>query len=72
MKHPHESHLKEPKRILQYICGTVPFEIHYSIGVAQLLMCFTDSDLASNLDDQKSTAGYVFTLGSRPITLACK
>eukprot|EP00253_Pinus_taeda_P012465 PITA_12465 len=37
-----------------------------------LLVGFTDSDWASDLDDWKSTAGYVFTLGSRPITWACK
>ena len=33
---------------------------------------FTDSDWAGDPDDQKSTAGYVFTLGSGPITWACK
>ena len=33
---------------------------------------FTDSDWAGDLDDQKSTVGYVFSLGSRPITWACK
>jgi len=30
------------------------------------------SDWAGDPDDRKSTAGYVFTLGSRPITWACK
>eukprot|EP00253_Pinus_taeda_P005919 PITA_05919 len=37
-----------------------------------LLVGFIDSDWASDPDDQKSTAGYVFTLGSGPITWACK
>jgi len=32
------------------------------------LVGFTDSDWESGPGDQKSTAGYVFTLGSRPIT----
>ena len=32
----------------------------------------TDSDWASDPDDRKSTAGYVFSLGSGPITWACK
>ena len=32
---------------------------------------FTDLDWAGDLDDQKSTAGYVFSLGSRPNTWAC-
>eukprot|EP00253_Pinus_taeda_P019750 PITA_19750 len=33
---------------------------------------FHNSDWAGDLDDRKSTAGYVFTLGSGPITWACK
>eukprot|EP00253_Pinus_taeda_P027080 PITA_27080 len=37
-----------------------------------LLVGFTDSDWAGDLDDWKSTVGYVFTLGSGPITWACK
>eukprot|EP00253_Pinus_taeda_P035633 PITA_35633 len=37
-----------------------------------LLGGFTDSDWASDLDDRKSTASYVFTLGSGPVTWACK
>jgi hypothetical protein len=36
------------------------------------LVGFTDSDWADNLDDQKSTASYVFSLGSGPVTWACK
>jgi hypothetical protein len=36
------------------------------------LVGFTDFDWVGDPDDQKSTAGYVFTLGSRPITWACK
>ena len=37
-----------------------------------MLVGFTDSDWAGNPDDRKSTAGYVFSLGSRPVTWACK
>ena len=72
MKHPHESHWKATKRILRYIRGTVQFEIHYSTGATPLLVGFTDSDWAGDPDDQNSTTGYVFTLGSGHITLACK
>eukprot|EP00253_Pinus_taeda_P015592 PITA_15592 len=56
--------------------------LHYFLGLqvlqskeAQkhpLLVGFTDSDWAGDPDHQKSTAGYVFTLGSGPITWACK
>ena len=33
---------------------------------------FTNSDSAGDPDDQKSTAGYVFSLGSGPVTWAYK
>jgi hypothetical protein len=36
------------------------------------LVEFTNSDWVGNPDDQKSNAGYVFILGSRPITWSCK
>ena len=72
MQTPHESHWKATKRILRYVCGTVQFEIHYSSERTPLLVRFTDSDWVGNPDDQKSTIGYVFSLGSGPVTWACK
>eukprot|EP00253_Pinus_taeda_P002405 PITA_02405 len=72
MQNPHESHWKATKRILHYVRGMVQFGIHYREEASPLLVGFTDSNWAGDLDDQKSTAGYVFTLGSGPITLACK
>eukprot|EP00253_Pinus_taeda_P010980 PITA_10980 len=71
MQNPHESHWKVAKRILRYVRGTVQLEIHYSAEASPLLVGFTDSDWAGNPDDRKSTAGYVFTLGSGPITWTC-
>eukprot|EP00253_Pinus_taeda_P003631 PITA_03631 len=72
MQNPHESHWKVAKRILCYVRGTIQFGIHYSAEASPLLVGFTDSDCAGDPDDRKSTAGYVFTLGSGPITSACK
>ncbi len=72
MQTPHESHWKAAKRILRYIRGTIQFGIHYSTGGKPLLVGFTDSDWVGDPDDRKSTAGYVFSLGSGPVTWACK
>eukprot|EP00253_Pinus_taeda_P029311 PITA_29311 len=72
LQNPRESHWKAAKRILRYVRGTIQFGIHYSAKAAPLLVGFTDSDWAGDPDDRKSTAGYVFTLGSGPITWACK
>eukprot|EP00253_Pinus_taeda_P003505 PITA_03505 len=69
---PRESHWKAAKRILRYVRGIVQFAIHYSAEASPLLVGFTDSDWAGDPDDRKSTTGYVFTLGSGPITWACK
>eukprot|EP00253_Pinus_taeda_P006568 PITA_06568 len=44
----------------------------FNAKAAPLLVGFTDSDWAGDPDDRKSTADYVFTLGSGPITWACK
>eukprot|EP00253_Pinus_taeda_P034582 PITA_34582 len=55
--------------------------LHYFLGLqvlqskeeaSPLLVGFTDSNWAGDPNDQKSTAGYVFTLGSGPITWSCK
>jgi hypothetical protein len=72
MKTPHERHWKATKRILFYVRGTIQFRIHYNFGGTLLLAGFTDSDWVGNPDDRKSTAGYVFSLGSRPVTWDCK
>eukprot|EP00253_Pinus_taeda_P020524 PITA_20524 len=72
MQNPREIHWKVSKIILHYVRGTVQFGIHYSAKAAPLLVGFTDSDWAGDPDDRKSTAGYAFTLGSGPITWACK
>eukprot|EP00253_Pinus_taeda_P010927 PITA_10927 len=64
MKTPCESHWKAAKRILRYVHGTVQLGIHYSAEASPLLVGFTNSDWAGDPDDQKSTTGYVFTLGS--------
>eukprot|EP00253_Pinus_taeda_P022965 PITA_22965 len=72
MQTPRERHWKAAKIILRYVRGTVQFGIHYSAEASPLLVGFADSDWAGDPDDRKSTAGYVFTLGSGPITWACK
>jgi hypothetical protein len=72
MQTPHESHWNATKRILRYVRGTVQFRIHYSSRGTPLLVGFTDSDWVGDPDDRKSTEGYVFSLGSGPVTWAYK
>jgi hypothetical protein len=44
----------------------------YSLGGTTLLVAFIDLDWEDELDDQKYTVGYVFNLGSIPVSWACK
>jgi hypothetical protein len=68
----HEIHWKKKQMILQYIWGPIQFEIYYSLGGTPLLVGFIDLDWASNPNDWKFTTCYIFSLGSRLVTWACK
>ncbi|GKV22816.1 hypothetical protein SLEP1_g32638 [Rubroshorea leprosula] len=72
MKHPKELHLQTAKRILRYLCGTADFGLFYKKGDQTDLAGFTDSDYAGDLDDRKSTSGFVFMLGSGAISWSSK
>jgi hypothetical protein len=72
MKTPHEIDWKVSKRILRYVYGIVQFGIHYSSRGTPLFVGFTDSNWVGDPDDLKSTAGYVSSLGSGPVTWAYK
>eukprot|EP00253_Pinus_taeda_P014897 PITA_14897 len=54
---------------LSFVVGLIA---RFSAEASPLLVGFTDSDWAGDPDDWNSIASYVFTLGSGPITWACK
>eukprot|EP00253_Pinus_taeda_P030993 PITA_30993 len=72
MQEPHELHWNAAKCILQYVQGTVTFEIPYVAGTALNLLGFTDSDWVGDNTDRKSTSRYSFSLGSSPICWSSK
>ncbi|GKV38841.1 hypothetical protein SLEP1_g46706 [Rubroshorea leprosula] len=72
MEHPKELHLQTAKRILRYLCGTTDFGLFYKKGDQTDLAGFTDSDYAGDLDDRKSTSGFVFMLRSGAISWSSK
>jgi hypothetical protein len=64
MEDPHE-HLAAVKHILRFVAGPSELGVFYPMkkeGEAELIG-YTDSDLAGDLDDQKSTSGIIFFLG---------
>lgn len=68
----HIEHWKATKRILKYIKGTDQLGIEYKFGGEPTLVGYTDSEYAGNIDDRKSTSGYIFHLGSGPISWSSK
>ncbi|XP_038891601.1 secreted RxLR effector protein 161-like [Benincasa hispida] len=72
MESPTELHLLTAKRILCYLKGTPGLGILYQKGEKLNLVGFNDSDYAGDLNDRKSTSGYVFMLGSGAISWSSK
>ena len=68
MGQPTELHLQTTKKVLRYLRGTTNLGIFYKKGGNDKLVAFTDSDYASDLEDTKSTSGYVFMLSSGAVS----
>ncbi|KAI0496759.1 hypothetical protein KFK09_023083 [Dendrobium nobile] len=68
METPTTSHLKTAKRILRCIKGTIHFGLLYSSSNDFKLVGYSDSDWAGDMDDRKSTTGYVFFMGDTAFT----
>ena len=73
MARPTMAHWLAAKRILRYLKGTINLGIFYRKQESNPeLMAFTDSDYAGDLDDRRSTSGFVFKLGAGAISRASK
>ena len=72
MSRPTELHLQAAKRILRYLQGTTNFGILYKREGVDELRAFIDSDYAGDLEDRKSTSGYVFLISSGAVSWLSK
>ncbi|KAJ8754920.1 hypothetical protein K2173_015432 [Erythroxylum novogranatense] len=69
MEAPTTSHLTAVKQILRYVKGTLSFGCVYKKKLSNVeLVGFSDSDMAGDIDDRKSTTGVLYYLGVNPIT----
>lgn len=56
------------KRVLHYLKGTKSYDLFYKRGKYEELAPYTDSDYAGDLDDRRSTRGYVFLLSGGAVS----
>ncbi|RDX93243.1 hypothetical protein CR513_24525, partial [Mucuna pruriens] len=68
MEAPTSTHMKATKRILCYLKSTLDFGLFYSSSNEFKLVEFCDSDFAGDVDDRKSTTGFVFFMGGCAFT----
>ncbi|RVW23482.1 Retrovirus-related Pol polyprotein from transposon TNT 1-94 [Vitis vinifera] len=72
MASPTEMHLQTAKKVLRYLKGTVDLGVFYQKEGNGELMAYTDSDYAGDVDDRKSTSGYVFLLSEGVVAWSSK
>jgi hypothetical protein len=62
LEYPGTEHWKAGKRVLRYLKGTQNHGIMFTSKGQQKLIGYSDSDYAGDIEDRKSTGGYVFML----------
>lgn len=57
--HKHSTiHWAAVKRIFRYLQGTLTYKLRYTAGDSSKMLCYTDSDWASDTDSRRSCAGH--------------
>ena len=69
---PTEEHWKAVKHIMRYISGTLQFGLLFARSESPDCTGFSDSDWAGDIDDRKSTSGYLFRIGNATVSWGSK
>ena len=69
---PTKQHWIPVKRIFRYIKGTLNYGLHFCRDGSVDCVGFSDSDWGGDLDDWKSTSGYLFHLGGAAVSWRSK
>ena len=69
MEAPREEHLAAVKRILRYVAGTIGWGVKYCAGRGGKLelIGYSDSDMAGDKVDRRSTSGMIYFLSNGPV-----
>ncbi|XP_070676342.1 secreted RxLR effector protein 161-like [Malus domestica] len=65
---PGEAHWISAKKVLRYLQRTKNFMLVYGKSESLELEGYTDSDLVGDVDDRKSTGGYIFMLNGGAVS----
>ena len=69
---PTKQHWTAAKRIFRYLNGTISFRLLYSKDKEKECTGYSDADWAGDLNDRKSTSGFVFKLSGAAISWRSK
>ena len=69
---PSKQHLTAVKRILRYLKGTAHLGLLYSKDDCNDCVGYSDADWAGDIDDRKSTSGYLFQIGGTAVSWRSK
>ncbi len=72
MANPSLEHWIAVKRIFQYLQGTLHFKLYFRRLTPQGLVGYCDVDWAGDLEDRRSTIGFVFMMGGGAISWSSK
>ena len=67
LTNPGPQHVAAAKRVLRYLKRTRDYKITFTPSSYDLVG-YSDSDWAGDIDDRRSTSGYVFTLGTTTLS----
>lgn len=68
MENPTTAHFTVCKKVLRYIKNTVDYGMWYTASSALRFQAYSDSDWGGDVDDRKSTTGYVGCIGDTAFT----
>ena len=69
---PTSTHWAALKRILRYLRGTSDLGILYNSETNMPLVAYSDADWAGDVNDRKSTSGYIFQLSGAAVSWRSK
>ncbi|KFK23216.1 hypothetical protein AALP_AAs44667U000300 [Arabis alpina] len=68
MSNPGRDHWNAVKWILRYLKGTTEYGLRFGDQKCVAVLGYVDSDYAGDLDNRRSTIGYVFTPAAGPVS----